>query len=1150
MKTMIEWAVRNRSAMNVILIMTMVVGVISIGLLNREVFPNFDLEIVLVQVPYPGASPEEVEEGICMKVEEAVRSIDGIKTTTAIARESMGFVVMELSASADVQRVLNEIRSQVDRIPSFPELAEDPEIQQITFRQPAIRLGVLSESNDAQDHELQLREVAEGIRNELLELPSISQVNIVGERPYQIDVEVSEKTLRKYGLTLQKLAEVLRRENVEIPGGKIQSSGETVLLRGKNKRLSGSEIAQLPVVTQADGTVLTVDDLGSVYDGFEDSVTFSRVNGKPAMVLSVDRTSSEDLLQIVDEVKTYLASKQMPAGYTLNVWNDSSVDVRERIDLLTEDGLQGLILVFLVLAIFLEFRLAMWVALGIPFAILATCGVLFGTGDTLNMLTLFSFLMALGLLVDDAIVISENFHAYREMGKSAPEAAIEATAEVGPSVIAGVFCTVIAFIPLFFVSGVMGKFIACMPLTVVAMLLISLLEGLTILPCHLGHEGMIAGSIQTMTNMRQSLREVGLFRTMGLSWILIIGIWIVELFLRVVGFIGQVLKSFFDRVNRRSDRLVQYLVDHTYLPTLQWFLKRIPLALSLQFAFLVMTVTFFKAGWTRYLTFPDMDARQVVAQVVFPDGTPAQVTDKGVRQMADAIRRIDQQYRDKNMPLINIVQESVGGVGGNSPVGPDGGASGESVGNVIVELVGSESRNITAQMLVAMWRQETGAIPGMERVKFDVQSVGPGGKDIEFKMLASTEHWSQLEEAVERTKQELAKQKGVYDITDDSDLGKWEYQLRLKDRGQSMGVTTADLAETVRAAFYGEEVMRLQRGRHEVKLMVRYPREERTRIQTLEELRVRGKDLAERPISELAQIDIRRGYSEIQRQDQRRAITISANVEEKLTTGGQAIANLQQSFLKELERDYPFVAIRWEGQKEQDNESMQSLGLGALVAIAAMFILLTFQLESVLQPLLILYLIPFAAAGAIWGHIFMRLDVTLFSVFGLVALMGMVVNDSIVLLDFLNARRREFPDEPLLESIIEASRRRIRPVALNTVTSVIGLIPLLADRSFQAQALIPMGVSLVFGLATSTILGLLILPTMYYVLGKLLPRQSHDDHGSGSHGTSANSPSDDAEDHLRAFEVETDEALVSLRSAVGKDRRVGPSGIEPGVAAR
>ncbi len=1138
MKAMIEWAVRNRSAMNVILIMTMVVGVISIGMLNREVFPNFDLEIVLVQVPYPGASPEEVEEGICMKIEEAVRSIDGIKQTTAIARESAGFVVMELSASADVQRVLNEIRSQVDRIPSFPELAEDPEIQQITFRQPAIRIGVLAESNEAVDPELQMREVAEEIRTELLELPSISQVNIVGERPYQIDVEVSEKTLRKYGLTLQKLAEVLRRENVEIPGGKIQSSGETVLLRGKNKRLSGDEIAKLPVVAQADGTVLTVDDLGTVYDGFEDSVTFTRVNGQPAMVLSVDRTNTEDLLKIVDEVKTYLSTKQMPAGYSLSIWNDSSVDVRERIELLTEDGLQGLILVFLVLAIFLEFRLAMWVALGIPFAILATCGVLFGTGDTLNMLTLFSFLMALGLLVDDAIVISENFHAYREMGKSAPEAAIEATAEVGPSVIAGVFCTVIAFIPLFFVSGVMGKFIACMPLTVVAMLLISLLEGLTILPCHLGHEGMIEGSIQSMTNMRHSLQDVGLLRTMGLSWVLITGVWIVEQFLRLVGLIGRMMKAFFDRVNRRADRLVHYLVERTYLPTLQWFLRRIPLALSLQFAFLVLTVTFFKAGWTRYLTFPDMDARQIVAQVVYPDGTPAHITDQGVRQMADAIRRIDKKQREQDKGLIYIVQESVGGTGGDSPVGPDAGASGESVGNVIVELVGAESRSLTAQQLVALWREETGAIPGIERVKFDVQSVGPGGKDIEFKMLASTEHWAQLEEAVERTKQELAKQNGVYDITDDSDLGKWEYQLRLKDRAQSMGVTTADLAETVRAAFYGEEVMRLQRGRHEVKLMVRYPREERSQIQTLEELRVRGKDFVERPMSELAQVDIRRGYSEIQRQDQRRAITISANVEEQKTTGGQAIANLQASFLKQLERDYPFVTIRWEGQKEQDNESMQSLALGALVAIAAMFILLTFQLESVLQPLLILYLIPFAAAGAIWGHIFMRLDVTLFSVFGLVALMGMVVNDSIVLLDFLNARRREFPDESLSVSIIEASRRRIRPVALNTVTSVIGLIPLLADRSFQAQALIPMGVSLVFGLATSTILGLLILPTMYYVLGKLLPQQSHDDHTPGD--TSSHDDKGlphDEEQHLHAFEVEGDEALVSLRTALGKASR-------------
>jgi multidrug efflux pump subunit AcrB len=1120
MRNVIAWAVRSRSAMNLILIVAVLIGVVSLRLLKREVFPNFELDILMVQVLYPGASPEEVEEGICMKIEEAVRSIDGIKTTTAIARESMGYVVMELNANSDSQRILNEVRSQVDRIPSFPELAEDPEVQQITFRNPAIRLGLLASSSDAPNSEWQLRDLSEEIRNELLELPSVSQVNIVGERPYQIDVEISEETLRKYGLTLQKLASVLRRENVEIPGGKIQATGETVLLRGKNKRLTGEEIAKLPVVTQADGTVLTVADLGTVRDGFDDTISYSRVNGQSAMVLSVDRTSEEDLLRIVDEVKAYIAEKKLPAGYTMTIWNDTSIDVRERIELLTEDGLQGLVLVFLVLAIFLEFRLAMWVAMGIPFAILATCGLLYTTGDTLNMLTLFSFLMALGLLVDDAIVISENFHTHMEMGKSTTEAAIEAATEVAPSVIAGVFCTVIAFIPLFFVTGVMGKFIACMPLTVVGMLLISLVEGFTILPSHLGHDGMLQEMRATIRGLRQSAANLNPWETLGFGWLAQALLLVADGVVLVFSYVMGSLKRFFDGVNRRADRLVVFLVERAYLPTLNWLLKRIPLALALQFAFLVLTLTFFKAGWTRYLTFPEMDGRLIQANISYPDGTPAHVTDAGVRQATDAIRRLSDRFAAQGMPLVSVVHEAVGGTGG-APVGPDGRDSGEFVGNVNVELVGSEQRTLTSQQIVAMWREETGPIAGVEKAVFEMRSMGPGGKDIEFKMLASTADWPKLEQAVERTKDALARINGVYDISDDSYQGKWEYQIRMKDRGRSMGVTTADLAETVRAAFYGEEVMRLQRGRHEVKLMVRYPQEDRASIAALEQLRVRGNDNLERPITELAQFDIRHGYSEIQRIDQRRAITITANVEESITTGGQAIADLQKAFLGQLSADFPEVAIRWEGQKEQDNESMASLGLGSIVALGAMFILLTFQLESVVQPMMILWLIPFAIAGAIWGHIFMRLDVTLFSVFGLVALMGMVVNDSIVLLDFINARRAENPEEPLKTAILEASRRRIRPVALNTVTSVIGLIPLLADRSFQAQALIPMGVSLVFGLATATVLGLLILPTIYYLVEGALPK--HRGHG-GDHGAGR----DATEDGSDATEAERAGSLVNL----------------------
>jgi hydrophobic/amphiphilic exporter-1 (mainly G- bacteria), HAE1 family len=1146
MRTILRWCVGNPAAMNLMMIGAFLVGIVAVFGMRREVFPNFDLEIVLISVPYPGASPQEVEQGVCQKIEEAVRSVEGIKQMTSVSRESSGFVICELEAKADVTKALSEIRSNVDRIPSFPELTEDPIVQQITFRTPAIRVGVIADASTASESDLRLREVAEEVRSELIALGSVSQATIRGELPYQIDVELSEETLRKYGLTLKGIADIIRRENIEIPGGKIQTPSEALLLRGRNKGLRGSDIAKLPLMTSPEGTVLTVSDLGDVYDGFEDTASFQRVDGSPALLISVDRTKTEDLIRIVDDVKAYAAKKVMPPGYHLKLWQDTSIDVRERLELLTEDGLQGLVLVFIVLAVFLEFRLAYWVATGIPFAILATCALLFATGETLNMLTLFSFLLALGILVDDAIVISENFHVHREMGKSLQQAAIDATVEVAPSVTVGVLCCVIAFVPLFFVSGVMGKFIACMPFTVIAMLLISLAEGLTILPAHLGHDGVLKemagivggirrsilkwnGAILTalglyfglvlfsiaieflptalrnragikeafdiLTIVRPSFSSFNPVQLFSIAFLLFLGALVSEQAFLCMHSLFHFVKLAFDQVNKLADLFVDFSVQRIYLPLLQVAMRNIPTVIAIEFAILTITATALSAGLVKRTVFPQLDGRAIEAKITFPDGTPAAITDAAVRQVAEAMSRLDEKLSTPGKPLVHVMHESVGQFSGAGMPGAQERDSGEFVGSVFAELAGAEDRSLTSMQIVDLWREEAGKIIGAESVVFGAQSMGPGGKDVEFKLVAEETHWRELEDAATKILAQLGTYSSVADEGDDNYEGKWEYQIKVNEKARSMGVSTADLAETIRSAYYGEEVMRLQRGRHEVKLMVRYPRNERNNLVSLDRLRIRGTDGLERPISELADIQIVRGYSEIQRLDQLRAITIAADVLE----GGNAneiVTDLQTKFMPTIFKDHPNVKVRWEGQKEQDIESMSSLGLGALVAVIAMYLLLVFQLESLLQPLIILYVIPFAAAGAVWGHYVMGIDLTLFGVFGLVALMGMVVNDSIVLLDFINARLKDYPDEPLIEAIMEGGRRRIRPVALNTVTGVIGIVPLLADHSFQAQALIPMGVSLVFGLSAATILGLFIVPTSYYLLAQVIPptRGRHAEH--------------------------------------------------------
>ena len=1058
MRSVIRWAVHNTPAMNTLMLSILIVGGVSLALMRREVFPEFDLDMILVTVPYPGATPEEVEEGICQKIEEAVRSISGLKKQVAVAQEGAGYLVLYLESNVNVQKILNEVRAEIDRIPSFPELAEDPEVQQITFRSPAIRVGVIGPESTSPEAERRLRELGEQVRDELLLLPSVSQADLVNVRKYQIDVEIPEATLRKYGSTLQQVARTVRRENIELPGGKINTSSQDILLRGKNKRLTGAEIARIPLVTDARGVVLTVGDLGAVRDDFEDTAASNRVNGKPAMVIAVNRTSSEDLLAIVEEVQGFLKERaaKMPPGYELTSWQDSSVDVRDRMNLLLKNGLQGLLLVFLVLAVFLELKLAFWVAIGIPIAVLGGSAVLLGCGQTLNMLSMFAFLLVLGIVVDDAIVIGKNIYVHRARHESLVEAAINGTVEVWPSVAASVLTTVMAFVPLFFVSGVMGKFIAVMPVAVISMLGISLLESTLVLPCHLAH--------------RDSL----MFQVLG-----------------VVLYPLRPLTLLFARINHGTHHALHLFAGRFYLPLIGWSLKHPAVVIAGSVAVLLVTVGMVRSGLTPYILFPKLDSRIIEAKIAYPDGTPTAVTERATRRLEEAVRRVNRQNAAQHQSAVTLIHRAVGEVTGAGSLGPESRNSGSHLGGVYVELVDPSQREITSEEILRQWRVEAGDFPGAERLTFSSANMGPGGPPIEFKLLAGTKDVAQLEAAVEQCKGRLAQYPGVFDIRDDSSPGKWEYQLRVKDKAVSMGVTAGDLAETVRASYYGEEVMRLQRGRHEVKLMVRYPEDQRRSLANFDEIRVRAGDGSERPLTELADVTLGRGYSEINRVDQLRSITVTADLDDTRANAAQIVSDLQANFMPGLFGKFPDVRVRWEGQREESDESMQSLFVGFLLAIFGMYCLLTLEFRSYFQPFLILTIIPFGFVGAIWGHALMGLPLTIFSMFGLVSLTGVVVNDSIVMVDFINQRLQA--GTPLKTALLEAGRRRFRPVLLTSMTTVAGLAPMLVETSFQAQVLVPMAASLAFGLMASTVLVLITVPTLYSVYGRLVGIKSGTD---------------------------------------------------------
>jgi hydrophobic/amphiphilic exporter-1 (mainly G- bacteria), HAE1 family len=1083
---LIKRAILNTPAMNTLMVAILLLGGFSVWSMRREVFPEFELEIILVSVPYPGASPEEVEEGICAKIEEAVRSVDGIKKQTSVAKEGVGSVVLELHASADPQRALNEVRSEVDRIPSFPLLAEDPQVKQITLRQPAITVGVIGPESEHAEAERQLRDVAELVRDDLLRLPTVSQATIKGAKDYQIDVELSEETLRRYGLTLHQVAQIIRRANLELPAGTIRTDAQDILIRGKSKATVGAEIANIPVITQPGGMVLTLKDIGYVRDDFADVDSHTLIDGRPGMAVAVERTSSEDLILMTDAVRDYVRTKQMPPGYELITWADRSVEVRDRLALLTENGLQGLALVLISLTLFLNLRLAWWVAVGIPIAVLGACAVLYFGGQTMNMLTTFTFVMALGIVVDDAIVIGENVYAHRRMGKTALQAAIDGTLEVAPSVTASIATTIIAFMPLLFVSGVMGKFIAVMPVAMIAILVFSLFEATLVLPCHLAHESDdTRGPLAKSRDMRHRMGLLGRW-TIG-PLVVLIGA-VMEIFFYPL----DRLRRLVDVLNGYTNRAVDYVNDHLYSPLLARCIANPEVAASVGIAVLLVSVGLYHGGIVEFNIFPKLDANTIEANIEFPDGTPAAVTDDATRRLEASIREINERYAARGEPVLKLARRSVGYVTNVAGPALEFQSSGSHLGSVTAELTPVGVRTVHSEQILSEWRRAVGDFPGAESVKFRSDAVGPGGIPIEFKLLARPEHMEALEAAVEESKARLEQFPGVLDITDDSRPGKSEFRLSLRDDAKTMNITEEELAQTVRAVYYGEEVMRLQRGRHEVKLMVRYPKEDRRSMAAFDQIRVRGSDGRERPLTELAEITVGRDYAEINRVNQLRAITITAGLDEKKANARNIVKDLQSSFMPGLLERFPEVSVRWEGQQEQTAESMTSLMVGLVIALAGMFALLTFQFNSYFQPLLIMSIIPFGIVGAIFGHAFMGLTITLFSMFGLVTLTGVVVNDSIVLIDFINARVRS--GMPLEEALMESGRRRLRPIFLTSLTTIAGLAPLVMETSFQAQILVPMAVSICFGLGLSTLVVLLLVPTFYRVYAAITDTLTAEQH--------------------------------------------------------
>ncbi|MDR3199654.1 MAG: efflux RND transporter permease subunit [Planctomycetaceae bacterium] len=1062
--SVLRWTVSNAPAMNVLMGFIIVIGIFCGFQLRREMFPDFDMEYILVSVPYPGATPEEVENGICQKIEEALQSLNGVRKITSTANEGAGMVQIELRSDVkNIDRALNEVKDAVDRVtPQLPEMIEQPTVQRLEMQETIISLGVLGPQDDSAEAALALRQVAEDLREELLQYSKISMVNLVGTKDYQIDIEIPEDTLRSYHLTLNQAASRIRAENIQTPGGTIRAPSQEINVRTDNRRYDGQGIGELPFITTRSGTVIKLNEIAYIRDEFVDSSALATVytpppdgipddtnsiQGRHVIALDVLRNTNEDLLAMVDNVYDFVAKKNqsgtLPQGYSLTTWGDHSVEVRARLELLLKNGFQGLFIVFILLTLFLDLKLAFWTAAGIPFAICATSILFYGNSLTLNMLSMFGVITGLGIVVDDSIVAGENIYTHRNMGKNYFEAAVDGIAEVFPSIFASVMTTVMAFFPLMFITGIMGKLTYFIPVVVITMLLASLSECFGILPCHLAHRD----------NLFLKMLNGYLYI---FSWLLIPLRW----------------------ASGYTMNAMDFIVQKIYAPSLKKVLQNRGIFIAGCLCTLSISVAIVLSGTLPFVFFPKLDGNDIMVTLNFPNGTPAEVTDQWTQHLERSFWKVAKEYEKAGTPVATRSARVVGtslNARGTNLAGASGGGNSYQ-GSVQVELTDGSQRTISSMEIADRWRKEAGPVPGADELKFETQMFGPPGGDIEFLLVAKSGESAMLEQAVEECKAYLAGLEGTQDITDSDMPGKYEFRLKIKEKAMAMGLHPEDLASVIRATYYGAEVQRLQRGRHEVKVMVCYPREDRRSLGDFNEIRIRT-TTGEYPITELADIEVVRGYTAITRRNQQRSITVSADVDENRGNARKIVTLLNTEFFPKLKQKYPAINIIWGGDEEEFAESFGSMVIGFSAAMCAMFILLTIQFRSYLQPLIIMAIIPFGLVGSVAAHFMFGRPLSFISLFGLVALSGIIVNDSIVMIDFINRKIRN--GVPVRETLINVGQNRFRPIVLTSVTTIGGLLPMVTETSFQAQMVIPMALSLAGGVAFALILVLYFVPVLY-----------------------------------------------------------------------
>jgi len=1030
MKRVMAAFARNTVFANIVLVLIFLAGGIATMSMIRENFPEFSLDMITISVSYPGADPEEVEEGISRKIEEAIEGLEGIKQYTTQSSENVGSAIIEVKEDYDVSDVLEKVKSKVNAISSFPVDAERPIITELILKNPVMLLYFSGDMS-----ERRIKEWSERIKDEIQQLSEVSQVEIFGAREYEIGIEVSEERLREYGLTFNMVVDAIRRSSLNLAGGTVRTRGEEIRVRTMGRKYTGEALSSIVVLARPEGEIITLDRLAFINDGFTEDPINALINGEPSVLLIVYKTQEEDAMVVSEAVQKYLLQKELllPGSANIKIFYDNTDMLRSRIDLLVKNGIIGLIIVFILLWCFLNARLSFWSGMGIPISIAGALAILWAVGGTINMISLFGLIMVLGIVVDDAIVVSEAIYFHRKQGKPPLKAAVDGVSEVGMPVIAAVITTIVAFIPLLYVGGIMGKFIAIMPVVVIACLVVSLLECFLLLPAHLSHLPDPNVRDNNLNPLTRRLEVVHHLTSSGMEW----------------------------------------FVARIYTPLLSKALYWRYISFCIAISILLLTIGLIKGGILKFEVFPEIDGFIMTSTVEFPSGTPPDVTEQAIEQIDAALLRLAKHTQTRSGdPLIQDRLSLVGQTLEDTP------KSGPHLGSVQAILLDSERRGIHSKDLMVQWEKEIGPIPGVKSLTFTGLQAGPPGAPIEIWLQGN--NMNDILAAADDLMDRLRKFEGVYQIRSDFSQGKNEMRLELKPEARTLGLTVDDLAKQIYAGYYGDEAVRLQRGRDDIRIKVRYTADERSRISDLERVRIRTRNGHEVPLMSVADISFAPGYSTITRTDGMRRVAISAGVDTTKANANEIFSELSSNFFPQLKRRYPEFHVALQGEQKKMRESFDSLYVGYPLAILGIFIIIATMFRSYAQPFIIIFTVPFGIIGAVMGHLLLGYNLSIMSIFGMVALTGVVVNDAIVLIERINENIAE--GMPFFDAILNGGARRFRAIFLTSLSTVGGLAPLIMETDLQAKFLIPMALSIAAGIAFATVLTLVLVPSLLALL--------------------------------------------------------------------